>query len=69
MVPTDEEIYEAAKQVKKDSVKAYINSSDPAKALIAIQVLVSAMINNAGSLENLTLVEQALIARLGPVTP
>lgn len=59
---TDEEI-EAAKTVKKNAIKVYINDPDPARALIAIQMLISALITNAGSLENLTALNAALDAR------
>lgn len=61
---TDEEI-EAAKTVKKNAIKVYINDSDPTRALIAVQILLSAVVNNAGSLDNLTLLNTALDARLG----
>lgn len=62
---TDEEI-EAAKTEKKTAIKVYINDPDPAKALIAIQMLLSAVVNNAGSLENLTMIQAALDARFAP---
>jgi len=60
---TDDEI-EAAKTVKKNAIIAYINDPDPTRALIAIQMLISALITNAGSLENLTAINDALDARL-----
>lgn len=62
---TDDEI-EAAKTVQKTSIKAYVNSTDSTRALQAIQILISAMINNAGSLENLTAINATLYSILGP---
>lgn len=62
---TDEEL-EASKTAKKNAIKVYINDPDPAKSLAAIQMLLSAVINNAGSLENLTMLNAALDARFAP---
>lgn len=61
---TDEEI-EAAKTVKKNAIRIYINDPDPARALLAIQILLSGVVMNAGSLENLTLLNAMLDTRLG----
>lgn len=62
---TDDEI-EAAKTVQKNAIKIYINDPDPTRSLTAIQILISALITNAGSLENLTAINAALTARLSP---
>lgn len=64
---TDEEIA-AAKIVQQTSIKAYINNPDPVQALAAIQMLISAMISQAGSLENLTAINSALIATFGSLS-
>lgn len=61
---TDDE-YAQALAVQKDAIKAYVNSSNPAKVIATIQILISAMINNAGSLENLTLIKGILDTNLG----
>lgn len=61
---TDEELATAMTNVK-NSIKTRINDPDPAKALKAVQILISAMINNAGSLENLTALDSVLTQVLG----
>lgn len=65
---TDEE-YEAAKTVQKNILKSYINDTDPTRALKAVQMMLSALITGAGSLENLTAINAALLAALGPEGP
>lgn len=62
---TEEEI-EAAKTVKKEAIKAYVNDPDPDRSLKAIKILLSAVINNAGSLENLTMINAVLDSNIGP---
>lgn len=61
---TDQQI-EDAKNAAKAAIKVYVNDTNSANALIAIQMLISAMITNAGSLENLTAIKAALDARFG----
>lgn len=64
---TDDQIA-AALLVQKASIQAYVNSADPTQALSVIQMLITAMIGQAGSLENLTAINNALIAKFGPLS-
>lgn len=61
---TDEE-YQAALVVIRPQVKAYVADIDSTRSLRAIQILICTMINNAGSLENLTAILAVLQANLG----
>lgn len=63
--------YAAALLAEKNSIKAYINSTDPAKVTVTLQILVSTMITNAGNsnpidiLTNFTNIHATLDQSLG----
>lgn len=61
---TEQEYADGLAQARLD-VKAYVNDPDPLRSARAIQILISAMIGNAGSLENLTTIKTLLQSVLG----
>lgn len=64
---TDEESeYAQAITEKKNAIEVYINDPDSSRVLIAMQVLISALVTNAASLDNLTVLLDELQERLDP---